>query len=104
MTDFYGGRGAFQSEHESSQSAVHIRLRQRTGRKFWTTADGLATDLDLHKILKMFRKMHRCGGTIIDDDEHGKVIQLQGDHRDQLKEFLIFFNIAKEDEITKHGF
>merc|ERR1719410_3326385 len=99
MTDFYftGGNDAFGDDDETPTSAVHIRLRQRTGRKFWTTADGLASDLDLNKILKYFRKMHRCGGTIIDDSEHGKVIQLQGDHRENLKEFLTFFTICKDD-------
>lgn len=42
------------------QSIIHIRNQQRSGRKSLTTIAGLATDLDLLKILKFMKKVRPC--------------------------------------------
>ena len=39
----------------------------------------LTTEYDLKKLLKAFKKEFACNGTIVDDEELGQVIQLQGD-------------------------
>lgn len=57
---------------------VHIRIQQRNGRKSLTTVQGLATDLDLKKILKALKKTYSTNGTILVDEELGEIIQLQG--------------------------
>ena len=43
----------------------------------------------MKKILKAFKKEFACNGTIVDDEELGQVIQLQGDQRFKIQEFLI---------------
>ncbi|KAG7113781.1 Protein translation factor SUI1 1 like protein [Verticillium longisporum] len=41
------------------------------------------------KILKVIKKKFACNGTIVEDSEMGDVIQLQGDQRKAIHEFLI---------------
>ena len=65
---------------------------------------GLPATLDQKKILKAFKKIFACNGTIVDDDEMGQVIQLQGDHRVKVSEFLIEEGISKKEHIKVHGF
>ncbi len=43
--------------------------------------------------------MFACNGTIVDDEELGEVIQLQGDHRAKVLQFLIEEKIATKDQI-----
>ena len=83
--------------------SVHIRNQQRNGRKSITTISGLENDLDLEKILKYMRKIFSTNGTIIQDDEIGDIIQLQGDCRFDAFDFLVKYNICNKDEIKVHG-
>eukprot|EP00689_Sawyeria_marylandensis_P002002 EC822854.1.p1 GENE.EC822854.1~~EC822854.1.p1 ORF type:complete len:56 (+),score=22.51 EC822854.1:196-363(+) len=53
-----------------------------------TTVQGLPKDVDLKKILKAFKKEFCCNGTIVEDKELGKIIQLTGDQRKSVSEFL----------------
>lgn len=66
-------------------------------------AQGLAEDLDTKRILKAFRKNFHCNGAMVEDKEKGEVIQLQGDQRTLVKEFLVDQEICREDEIVLHG-
>jgi translation initiation factor 1 len=68
-----------------------------------TTVQGLPAVLDLKKILKVVKKEFACNGTIIDDNA-GKVIQLQGDQRKELKSFLVNELEINNDDIKVHGF
>ena len=43
---------------------------------------------DQKKILKVIKKKFACNGTIVNDTEMGEVIQLQGDQRKDVQEFL----------------
>jgi translation initiation factor 1 len=45
-----------------------------------------------------------CNGTIVDDPEMGKVIQLQGDQRKNIADFLIREEICKKANVKIHGF
>ena len=65
---------------------------------------GLASDLDLKKILKAFKKTFKCNGAILEDEALGKVIQLQGDHRTLIKDFLVDQEICAATDIVIHGF
>ena len=67
---------------------VHIRVQQRNGRKCITTVQGLDPNLDLKKILKVLKKAECCNGTVVEDEEMGNVIQLQGDQREAAAKFL----------------
>lgn len=79
-------------------------MQQRNGRKTLTTVQGLAKDFDQKMILKAFKKEFACNGTLVDDDELGEVIQLQGDHRHKVYQFLVNEKIATKDHIKLHGF
>ena len=102
---------------------MHIRIQQRSGRKTLTTVQvcslfvfvfffffsifffqGLAADLNLKKILKYFKKEFCCNGTIVKDAEMGKVVQVQGDQRQNIFNFLTQENICEKSQIKIHGF
>ncbi|TAQ88201.1 hypothetical protein B7494_g3505 [Chlorociboria aeruginascens] len=71
-----------------SHNYIHIRIQQRNGRKTLTTVQGLPTKFDPKKILKVIKKKFACNGTIVVDSEMGEVLQLQGDQRKDVLEFL----------------
>ena len=65
-------------------------------------------------MLKAFKKEFACNGTLVDDEELGQVIQLQGDQRQKISMFLyvhvvepligsIAEGIPKQD-VKVHGF
>lgn len=82
----------------------HIRIQQRNGRKSITTVQGLATDLNLKLILKTWKRSFTCNGAIVEDEEHGKIIQLQGDQRTNVRDFLVNEEINRKEDIVVHGF
>ncbi|KAK9828727.1 hypothetical protein WJX72_001736 [[Myrmecia] bisecta] len=88
----------------ANKDYVHIRIQQRNGKKSLTTVQGLEKGFDYKKVLKAFKKEFCCNGTVVDDTELGKVIQLQGDQRKNVSTFLVGNNIAKKDLIKIHGF
>ena len=61
-------------------------------------------EYDPKKILKFIKKKFACNGSIVEDEKFGKVIQLQGDQRENIKEFFKEKKICKENEIKVHGF
>ncbi|RMD41177.1 hypothetical protein DV735_g3946, partial [Chaetothyriales sp. CBS 134920] len=76
-------------ETKQAQNYIHIRIQQRNGRKTLTTVQGLPKKFDQKKILKVIKKKFACNGTIVTDSEMGEVIQLQGDQRKDVQEFLV---------------
>jgi translation initiation factor 1 len=44
------------------------------------------------------KKIFACNGNIVNDDKYGKVIQLQGDHRDKVVEWIYKNNITTPEE------
>ncbi|KAI9298446.1 eukaryotic translation initiation factor SUI1 [Neoconidiobolus thromboides FSU 785] len=83
---------------------IHIRIQQRNGRKTLTTLQGLPSQVDLKRLLKHFKKVFSTNGIIATDEELGEVIQLQGDQRVKISEFLISEKIADKASIKVHGF
>ncbi|KAK9238296.1 translation initiation factor SUI1 [Lipomyces kononenkoae] len=83
---------------------IHIRIQQRNGRKTLTTVQGLPVEYDQKRILRALKKDFACNGNIVKDEELGEVIQLQGDQRVKVMEFLSTqLNILKKN-IKIHGF
>mmetsp|Transcript_31032 Transcript_31032/g.62619 ORF Transcript_31032/g.62619 Transcript_31032/m.62619 type:complete len:92 (-) Transcript_31032:294-569(-) len=90
-------------------------MQQRNGRKSWTTVQGFPErvrlpksgrqmDVDFDKILRALKKTFKTNGTLIKDDEHGTIIQLQGDIRKEVAEFLIdATGIITKDQVMIHG-
>lgn len=83
---------------------IHIRIQQRNGRKTLTTVQGLPDEYDSKKILKVIKKEFACNGNIVKDDELGEVIQLQGDQRLKVMEFMVQTLGLKKKNIKIHGF
>jgi len=93
----------------SDSSKVHIRVQPRSGRKLITTVAGLADDLDHKRILKALKKNFSCNGALdFAKDDNGKevcvALQLTGDQRDNVKDFLTTEEICKENQIIIHGY
>lgn len=91
---------------KQTQTNIHIRIQQRNGRKTLTTVEGIPSKFDLKKILKVIKKQFACNGTIVNDDKAGDVIQLQGDQRNVVKDFLTGKDGLEIDPktIKVHGF
>ncbi|XP_024399363.1 protein translation factor SUI1 homolog [Physcomitrium patens] len=83
---------------------VHVRVQQRNGRKSLTTVQGLKKEFNYNKILKDLKKEFCCNGVVVQDPELGQVIQLQGDQRKNVSNFLVQAGIVKKDLIKIHGF
>ena len=83
---------------------IDLRIQQRNGRKTLTTVQGLPKDIDQKKLLKAFKKDFACNGTIVQDEELGEVIQMQGDQRQKAQQFLADNQICTKDKIKVHGF
>jgi translation initiation factor SUI1 len=45
-----------------------------------------------------------CNGSIAEDEQFGKVIQVQGDQRMAIAEFFVAQKICKKNNIKVHGF
>ena len=87
----------------STTDYIHIRIQQRNGRKTLTTLQGLPKQYDPKKLLKAFKKEFACNGTLVEDEKMGQVIQLQGDQRAKISNFLVENGLDKST-IKVHGF
>jgi len=88
----------------SQDGYIHIRIQQRNGRKTLTTVQGISSDYDLKKIVKTCKKEFACNGTVVEHPEYGEVLQLQGDQRKRIGEFLVKVGLCKEEQLKVHGF
>lgn len=90
------------------KSKIHLRIQQRNGKKSITTCEGLEDDLDIKRICKAMRKQFNCNGNITEVKETGnEVIQLQGDQRENIRNWLLEQEIIIKSEssrIVVHGF
>ena len=91
-----------------SKNKYHIRVQQRNGKKCITTLDGLEEDLDLKRICKAMRNTFSCNGNVVmKEGEDTGVIQLQGDQRENIKQWLLDMEIILKNEVDRivvHGF
>jgi len=94
----------FDDSDAEPEIQVDIRIFQRNRRQYVTTIEGLGhTDLDVKKLKKYMTKEFTCGGSIVNDNGN-KIISLQGDQRDRVKNFLIREKILSLSQIKIHGF
>lgn len=88
-------------EIQNVDAKIHLRIIQRSGRKTLTIIEGLEHFIDdLKKTTKYFRKSFCCTGSI--DSEN--VVKLTGDHRNDVRNWLVEKNYANEDQIVVHGY
>ncbi|KAJ1822684.1 Eukaryotic translation initiation factor 1b [Coemansia sp. RSA 2599] len=83
---------------------IHIRVQTVKGKKTVTTMAGLDPKFDLKKMTKFFKATYGCNGKVVSDEEHGEIIQLSGDQRSKVKQFLLDEKIATNSDISMHGF
>merc|ERR1712216_14034 len=91
-------------DNANNDGYIHIRVQQRNGRKCITSVQGLDEGFDKKKILKDLKKGLCCNGCVAKDDKAGCVLQLQGDQRKSVWQFLAEKGIAKKELIKLHGF
>ena len=105
---FFSATAAFDDDDNNKAGnqadKVHVRVQQRSGRKCITTVAGLADDLDIKRICKAFKKNFSCNGAVQKDEDDGEVIQLSGDQRTNVMEFLVDQEICHKEEVVLHGF
>jgi len=92
----------FDDNNNFNVDKVHIRKTQRNRRQCITTVEGLENDLDIKKITRALKKIFQCNGAIMKDDNNNEIIQLSGDQRERVKEFLVNEEINKEHDIIIH--
>lgn len=91
-------------DNRGQTDLIHIRVQQRNGRKTLTTVQGISDDYCKKKIVKQCKKEFACNGTVVDHPEYGEVIQLQGDQRNNICQFITAVGIAKKEQLKLHGF
>ena len=87
-------------------SKIHIRTQQM-GRKWITIVEDLDPDLDFKRIARAMKKTLHCSVTVITNTHDQEIIQLQGDQREQLREWLIANDVLTEkdadERLVIHG-
>ncbi len=85
------------------ENKVTIVVEKRGGKRFITNVVGLATDLDLHKILSYLKKKHNCSGSVIENEEYGDIMTFTGDQKENVYNFLIKEKICDKENIIIKG-
>ena len=92
---------------ESRAEKVRIKVNQRTGRKFITLLEGMSHFVGEDRIKKLvseIKKKFATSASLVLDKKFGKVIQIQGDLRVELKKFLLNSKYCREQDIDIRGF
>lgn len=90
---------------ELNYQKIHIRIFQRTNRKYITIIQNTEQlDTDDKTLLKKFKSILCCNGHIKDHKEYGNVIQLQGDKRQDLRDILVKEYKINPESIELHGY
>lgn len=94
--------GAGSGTGSNAVGLIHIRLQQRNGRKTLTTVQGLSVPKYEKAVLKKWKKEFSCNGTLIEEKDE-IIFQLQGNHCDEIKKFLMKHEMATKSQIKVHG-
>jgi len=63
----------------------------------------LAEDLDVKKITKALKKNFQTSGTVKKDENEKNIVQVAGDQKTNITNFLISEQICEPDQIIVHG-
>ncbi len=91
------------SDNMQLLDTVHIRIQQRNGKKVITIIQGLDAKIPRKVLIKKFKTMYACGGHIAQDAEFGEVIQLTGDQRLKVRDYLVANGMVEAQNIEIHG-
>ena len=83
------------------KNCVYISRQQLHNGKMITYIQNLRPEIDKVRLLRGFKTEFHCSGTIKDDDISGEgdLIQLSGDQRNNMVDFLFFLNLYDESEM-----
>lgn len=90
-----------------NSSYIHIRVQQRNGKKSITTIQGLTSylnEVEMKDLQRLLQRQLNTNGAIIEHKEFGEILQLQGDKRQEVYNFIVQHNIADKNDIKIHGF
>jgi len=74
------------------EQRIKVTISKRKFGKLITVIHGInSKDIDLKDIAKKLKSKLACGGTV-----KGETIELQGDHRERVKQELVKMGFAKE--------
>jgi translation initiation factor SUI1 len=86
---------------------IHVRYHKQ-GSRALTLIEGLDHDLDQVRIAKAMKKAFSCSSTVQKDKGGNDLIQLQGDQRKTVKDWLLAQEILTAKEATErlvlHGY
>lgn len=101
---------------------IHIRIVQRKGSskggKHITTVEGIPSEFDHSRLLSAMKKEFNCNGALRREELHEHpdcmcervskgiqtVLQLTGDQREKIRDFLLHEEITIPRYITIHGY
>lgn len=109
---------------QRSSNLIHIRIQQRSGKKTLTTVQvrpsiwfcfllirlvfsflqGIGEEFDKKLLIRALKKKFACNGTVVEHPEYGEVIQLQGDQRANVSQFLKEIGMCQAEQLIVHGF
>ncbi len=110
---FYASCGF--ADNDGSKSKVHIRAQQLNGRKSLTIVEGMpetvrlpksgkTLPLDFSKIIKAMKNEFNTNGSLHRDSDHGRIIQLHGDIRKEIEQFLVEVTaLIGKEQVVVHG-
>merc|ERR1712157_303903 len=99
-----GGTRSLHEVNGEHQESVHLRYQQRNGKKGVTTIVGLPKKLNFKKLVKKMKNKFSTGATLANDEQNGTVIQIQGDFRHEIVQYIVQLNIVDKKSITVHGY
>jgi translation initiation factor SUI1 len=87
-----------------NSNKITISVLKRTNKKMTTSVYGFDKIYDLEKILSYWKhKLLHCTGSIEITEEYGEVLQLTGDHKKKIVDFLIANQICSHSDIVFKG-
>ena len=91
---------------ETVNDKIHIYVKQRNAKKrltFIKESETIENEITKKDLLKVLKKKLSCNGCIISHEEMGECIQLQGDKRQEIKDYLMNKYNLKSDIFELHG-
>lgn len=91
-----------QALQENTNAYIDIRNHARNGRKSTTTVEGLPKNVELKPLLSIWKKEFACNGSIQKSENGEDIIQLTGNKKEEVKNYLIKKDICNEKMIRIH--
>ena len=98
----------FLIEENHSQAIIDLRIQKRNNRQSLTLIEGLdgfmLSNLELTRMLKSMKKTFSTNGALLKSPNKETIVQLQGDQRDKVRDFLIGESVCQSSQIKIHGY